>query len=580
MNPQSRLTDRAVQDFRYAHRQAALQEVMSVFTGKSTSLLSFDEVSQQLRAGGGLDLGVQEIPLEAIGGSCGRYEDFTRTFLPRRQSDQDRWSRVRDYVSSVGLDNIPPISVFQIGDIYFVSDGNHRVSVARSLGVTRIKARVTKLETKVTLSVGDRPDDLILKAEYAEFLERLQPDDNWATIDLRMTVPGKYWIIEAQIEAHCYLIPGPAGEPISYQEAAVYWYEGVYLGVVQTIRDQGVLRDFPHRTETDLYVWLFEHRATLKESLEWDMEVGSVLTDLSVQHQPTAQGAVKRLQGRVTKGIVPGPLASGPETGLWQREKLAGPRESRLFYNVLVAVTGEAKGWQAFDQSLEIVRRERGRLHGLHLISSERDQQTAAVKALRAEFNRRCEAAQVKGKLSVEVGLAVDKICERSWLADVVVAPLLHPPGSKLVTRLSSEFRSLIQRCGRPVLALPDQPSALKQALLAYDGSSKGREALFVATYVAGRWGIPLVVLTVAAGQATESLEAEAKTYLADHGVQATFVQKSGPVAEAVLETGDAHAADLIIIGSYSGSPVKNLVLGSSVDELLSRSKLPILICR
>ncbi|GAB4454015.1 MAG: hypothetical protein Kow0031_36200 [Anaerolineae bacterium] len=183
--------------------------------------------------------------------------------------------------------------------------------------------------------------------------------------------------------------------------------------------------------------------------------------------------------------------------------------------------------------------------------------------------------------MAVEAGPIVEKICERAWLADVVVAPILNPPGARLMTRLSSEFRSLVLRCARPILAVPDQPSAITRALLAYDGSPKAKEALFVATYVAGRWGVPLLVLTVAESSGQDSsMAAEARTYLEAHKIQARFVQRSGSVADAVLSTTEDEGIDLIIMGSYSRRSLKNLVLGDSVDEVLTRSRQPILICR
>ena len=138
-----------------------------------------------------------------------------------------------------------------------------------------------------------------------------------------------------------------------------------------------------------------------------------------------------------------------------------------------------------------------------------------------------------------------------------------------------------MQRCARPILAVPNQPSSFTRALLAYDGSAKAREALFVATYIAGRWGVPLLVLTVAESHSQDqTVIAEAKTYLESHNVQARFVEKSGPVAEAILATAEEDGVDLIIMGSYSRRFLKNLVLGDSVDEVLTLSKQPILICR
>jgi nucleotide-binding universal stress UspA family protein len=173
------------------------------------------------------------------------------------------------------------------------------------------------------------------------------------------------------------------------------------------------------------------------------------------------------------------------------------------------------------------------------------------------------------------------KICERSRWTDLVVVHLAHPPAPQPTARLGSGFRSLIRRCPRPVLAVPDAPFPLERALLAYDGSPKAEEALFVATYMAGQWGIPLVVVTVVeTGRTTAEALARAQEYLETHGVEAAFVKESGAVAEAILRTAEEQASDLIIMGGYGFSPVLEVVLGSAVDQVLRESRRPMLICR
>jgi nucleotide-binding universal stress UspA family protein len=571
----------ALQDFRDARRQAALREVMSRFTGKSERLLSFDDVSHKLKAGSGVEKGVQEIPLDSIVGSCGRYEDFSRTFLPLRESDQERWARVQLHISTTGLADLAPILVYQIGEAYFVLDGNHRVSVARKFGASHIKAHVTELQTKVGLSPDDQPDDLILKAEYADFLEKTNLDVGRPQTDLSVTVPGKYWILEAQIEAHRFLVSGTAENQVSYQEAALFWHDGAYQSIVPVIRDRGLLQEFPNRTETDFYLWIFEHRAELKQNLEWDLAPHEVLATLTVQHPPKSLVAKHPTKRTSKKGKNLVPRKPRALTGQWRREKMYIPEQSRLFFNILVAITGQAEGWQALEQALEIAGRERGKVWGFHLVGSEADKSTPESNALREEFDQRCLASNIPGSLTIEVGRAVDKICERAALVDLVVAPLLNPPGSRLVGRLSSEFRTLVQRCARPVLAVPDKPSFFRRALLAYDGSSKAKEALYVATYLSGRWKVPLVVLTMTEDSFdSKTLEAEARAYLNNHNVEASFVQRNGSAGEAVLETSENQDIDLIIMGGYGHSGVKDLVLGSSVDQVLSESKHPMLICR
>jgi nucleotide-binding universal stress UspA family protein len=122
---------------------------------------------------------------------------------------------------------------------------------------------------------------------------------------------------------------------------------------------------------------------------------------------------------------------------------------------------------------------------------------------------------------------------------------------------------------------------SLKRALLAYDGSPKADEALFAATYMAGQWRLDLVVLTVNEfeNQASNVLH-RAQSYLATHGVRATFIQMEGPVGETILQTAQTHNSDLLVVGGYGFSPVLEMVLGSTVDQLLRSRRYPMLICR
>lgn len=139
----------AVQDFRRARRQAAIQEVLARLGGKSLRLLAFEEVRTHLAEQTPLPRGLKEIPLDAIVGSVGRYADFNRQFLPKLESQLGRWARVRIATENKGL---PPIEVYQLGKVYFVLDGNHRVSVARQLGAKSIEAHVTEISLEVPLA--------------------------------------------------------------------------------------------------------------------------------------------------------------------------------------------------------------------------------------------------------------------------------------------------------------------------------------------------------------------------------------------------------------------------------------------
>jgi len=210
----------AIQDYWDARQKASLRELMARLTGTSSELLSFEEVRQKLKAQVGARRAIQEIPLDSIVGSVNRYEDFTRDFLPRANVDADRWARVK--LTSYSLEGPPPIEVYQIGQVYFVSDGNHRVSVARQLGASHIQAYVTEVNSRVPITPQDRPDDIILKAEYVDFLDHTLLDTQRPQADIRTTVPGKYAEIETHIDVHRYYMGLEQQHEIAYSEAAAH----------------------------------------------------------------------------------------------------------------------------------------------------------------------------------------------------------------------------------------------------------------------------------------------------------------------------------------------------------------------
>jgi nucleotide-binding universal stress UspA family protein len=131
------------------------------------------------------------------------------------------------------------------------------------------------------------------------------------------------------------------------------------------------------------------------------------------------------------------------------------------------------------------------------------------------------------------------------------------------------------------VLAVPEQESPLQRALLAYDGSPKANEALFVAAYLAGKWQIPLVVVSVLEeSYVTVKTLTYAKDYLEARNVNATFIQEQGIVADAISNTAQQHNVDFIIMGGYGFNPVLEVMLGSDVDQILRAKRWPVLICR
>ena len=256
------------QHFQEARRKALLAELLDSLRRQPTDMLSLEDVRARLNIRGQRSIGNQVVPLDHIIGSEGRYGDFDRRFLPRSDTLRHRWSSIdRAMLQSVEL---PPVDLWKIGDIYFVRDGNHRVSVARRQGQQYIDAYVTELLVDVPLSPDLSMRDLLLKEEYSDFLEwtnlhDLRPDERVEFSEL-----GGYLDLVRHINAHRYYLGQEQGRDIGRDEAVGDWYDSVYMPIVEVIREQQLLKFFPERTEADLYRWIIEHRWYMRERIGED----------------------------------------------------------------------------------------------------------------------------------------------------------------------------------------------------------------------------------------------------------------------------------------------------------------------
>src|SRR4030065_779035 len=379
---------RAIQNFRSARQKATLREIVALFTGTSTELLSFDEVRHKLRAQIGSKKILKEIPIKAIIGSVNRYQDFSRDFLPRRNINQERWANVE--VANQGLVGLPPIEAYQIDEVYFVSDGNHRVSVAKQLGSTEIQAYVTEVHTRVPLTAEVRPEDFILKSEYAEFLDHTNIDKLRPEADLSVTEPGQYEVIEEHIAVHRYFMGIDQQREIPYFDAVVDWYDIVYLPVVLIIRDKGLLIDFPNRTETDLYLWIADHRAVLEKDINSQVEVVSAVEDLVDRFSHRVNRVIFRLRNKIVNTFIQDIFESGPPPGIRRHSSVYSQREDHLFCEILVPINGHQDGWFAVEKAIVIAQREKASIHGLYILGSEEDKDSPLTQDIQSEFKRKC----------------------------------------------------------------------------------------------------------------------------------------------------------------------------------------------
>ena len=254
---------KASADFSQARKKVFMERILSALAGRPTHLLSYEEVRQNLHLRERGAPRLEDIPLDKIVGSVGRYKDFTRTFLPLEEHLKERWMRVD--ALALGQSGFPPIEVYKVGDVYFVRDGNHRVSVARQMGSPTIQAYVTEATSRVLPDTDTTQDELAGMKEYTLFLEQTQLGRLRPQQDLKCSVPGHYHDLLEHISVHRYFMGIERDCEIPYEEAVTSWYDNVYMPLVTVIQKEAILRDFPKRTETDLYIWIIEHEYFLRE---------------------------------------------------------------------------------------------------------------------------------------------------------------------------------------------------------------------------------------------------------------------------------------------------------------------------
>jgi hypothetical protein len=256
----------AADDFSRARGKAVLSAIQHFMNTDRNKLLSFHDVKDILKPKNQVYKGSQTVPVNLIVGSEGRYRDFNRYFLPKAEHLRSRWERVDEaHLQDIIL---PAIQLYEIGGVYFVRDGNHRVSVAKAQNVEFIDAEVISLASDINLSPGMTSDQLrevIIASEKNVFYDNTQFGELTDDMSLTFSTPGRYDVIYNHILVHKYFLNESKEEEIPFSEALVSWYNKVYSPTITIIREQWLLAHFPDRTEGDLYVWIIKHWDFLKK---------------------------------------------------------------------------------------------------------------------------------------------------------------------------------------------------------------------------------------------------------------------------------------------------------------------------
>jgi hypothetical protein len=260
------IDDLANQDFERALLKSFFRKIVTWLTGKSNDLLPYDEVREKLPLRGQHYVGLHQISVDQIVGSMGRYRDFDRAFLPRQKRTKDRWISIdRAHYQEVIL---PPVELVKMGEVYFVKDGNHRVSVARERGQAFVDAYVTEIDIPVSLTPDTVVSDLDLKGEYAVFLEKTRLPAIRDSAKIELTLPGEYERLLEHINVHRWYLGEQRRTEVPYEEAVASWYDTIYLPLVEILDEKRVVKHFPGRTVADLYLWTIEYLWYRREAIK------------------------------------------------------------------------------------------------------------------------------------------------------------------------------------------------------------------------------------------------------------------------------------------------------------------------
>lgn len=257
-------------DFSRARRSRALTRLANRLRGEPgdvMAILPFEEVVEALGRRGERRLGLQTIDVDSIVGTVDRSREFDRRFRPTSGRVRTRWERIAE--AQRRGKPMPPIHAFRIGDLHFVKDGHHRVSVARAMRQSKIDAYVTEVVTEVHPERGIRVADLPLKSHERLFHERV-PLPLEARKRIRPATPSAFAGLAEGVEAWGFRHMQARGQFMTREEVAADWWREEYLPAVEMLREVGIATD---GNEIDAYAAMMSLRYLLLRTHDWDDEV-------------------------------------------------------------------------------------------------------------------------------------------------------------------------------------------------------------------------------------------------------------------------------------------------------------------
>ena len=279
-------TAQSEEDFNKAHTKAFINEIQHLLSPEEASLISLNDVKQMIKSNAETYVGMKVIPIDKIIGSEGRYKDFDNRFFPKSTHLKNRWQHVDE--AAINDVTLPPIKVYELAGVYFVRDGNHRVSVAKTRGTEFIDAEVVSLQSEIKLKKADSLKDItkqIINYEKRVFYSETGFGDITDYWCLDFSSPGRYDVIYNHILTHKYYMNQNRTDEVTMEEAVKSWFFNVYFPLVSIIREKYILKDFPGRTLADLYVWTVRYWDDLKKKFGDNIPMDEAVTGFQKQYK-------------------------------------------------------------------------------------------------------------------------------------------------------------------------------------------------------------------------------------------------------------------------------------------------------
>ena len=286
-------------DFSRARNKALINEMQHLLNPEEAQMISFNQIKQIIKPENETYMGMQEIPISKIVGSEGRYKDFDNQFFPKNSFMKERWERVDSaLINDIVL---PPIRVYELAGLYFVRDGNHRVSVAKSKGVEFIDAEVVSLQTEIRLSPVHSLTGIIKQIVNYEkrnfYFETSYGDitDYW---NLDLSIPGQYDIIYQHILTHKYFINMNKQEEISMEEAIISWHTTVFLPAIAIIEKYKIMKYIKNRTTGDLYIYFIDSLHQINEKFGAEIKLETFVADIKQDYKWSLMKKIRNFKNK------------------------------------------------------------------------------------------------------------------------------------------------------------------------------------------------------------------------------------------------------------------------------------------